>query len=337
MRKWTRNCSGESFVEIQARDSDIPPPNSTDMKKCFFTLMLTITASLQLPAAVIHYDFESLSGNIDGVDGWSVDRTNTTATVLTTGGLSYTGGDISINGGNRHLSLSMPAGDVANALQKSFTLSGQGDGSTVYFSFLYQASAASSSEFAISGLANGPDMRDSGAVLADRTTPQARLYDASQNSGTATAIAGGLGNDTTYFLVGRVTFNSSGDEEFDLILDPTSTDEATAFASPNTVSRDIGVTAFDQFGVLASGANAGTKLYDEIRIGNSYAEVIAVPEPQTALLAVIGATLVLLASNRRRRQKQISRTRQPVSFGLQVIEHQIHRDLDGIATVHRLG
>jgi len=261
--------------------------------------LLCLTAAIATPShsAVITYDFESLSGDINGVDGWSVERSNTTATVLTTGGLSYSSGGIVIDGGNHLLSLSVPMGDVNNALAKNFTLGGQGNGSTVYFSFLYQTPGVN--QFLISGLANGPDMRDSSAVLVDRSDDQARLYDAAQASSATDLTTGDLPTTTTQFVVGRVTFDATGNEVFELAINPSSLDETTAFTGATTVSHDIGITAFDQFGVLANANNNGTHLYDEIRIANSYAEVIPEPSATTLLLGGLGV-LVLL---RRRLQR----------------------------------
>lgn len=144
-------------------------------------------------------------------------------------------------------------------------------------------------------------MRDKGAVFVDRSQDQIRLYSNALNS-TSTDWVGGtdLPTNTTQLLVGRVTFHASGDEVFTLVANPTSTNEATAFSTGQTVvSRDISMTAFDQWGVLANAANNGTHLYDEIRIANTYAEVLAIPEPSAVALLVLGAGLVAVGHRSR--------------------------------------
>lgn len=95
---------------------------------------------------------------------------------------------------------------------------------------------------------------------------------------------------TTYLMVVRLDF-VAGNDTATLYVNPTPGGAAPA---SGTVKNDIDLTNVTQLGLTASGAFS----VDEIRIGDTFADVTPVPEPTTVgAIALVGAAALL----RRRR------------------------------------
>jgi hypothetical protein len=142
----------------------------------------------------------------------------------------------------------------------------------------------------------------------------------SANSAAATYDTSVLSFDTTYFVVGKYTIrgtlnSSTQDDDFQMWINPSSSTfggadpsgALVALAPQNDIPTNVGdgnavVQSFllRQDGT-ASGANAATSIiFDELRIGTTYAEVTptTVPEPTALSLLAVGV-FALLARCRR--------------------------------------
>jgi hypothetical protein len=283
----------------------------------FFSLALGATASA---AAIIVEDFEGLSlGDIDGQSGWRVTpQTGRTASVVS-GGISYTNGGVSINGGSQSLQVdgaatlgSDPATDFVG-LDFNFAASG----STTYFRFLLDPGNTATSHDAFTAIGfsgvdtsgdTGDDLSDdwsrisSAAVILRGANDQLRAYDSSGGRVENNLGSGSYFTGDPFLIVGRVTFDGSGNETVDLLVNPDSTTEpATWTASIST--QNLGVTSLGYFGVYVNDSDPGNNApfrIDGVAVGDSFSEVLAIPEPSTLMMSVLGLVCGALVMRRRR-------------------------------------
>jgi hypothetical protein len=280
---------------------------------------LLLSAVVAQGAVTVELNFDNLStGNIDGQDGWRVtDQPNRSATVVS-GGLSYSSGTVNRNGGSQALQLvledtglgSDPATDFVG---RNITPVGAA-GETVYFSFLMQLNDGRNSyQFVNFGLSGADTSADIGTDLSDdwsrissaaavvRGDDQFRLWDSSGGAtGTNTLNEWTFGNETnggSFLLIGRLTFNGSGDETLDFTINPNSTVEGDA--TWKTVSADTGVESLSYFGVYANVGDNQTMIIDDILIGTDYSSVVPEPSTYALFMGLAGLGFLLL---RRRKQ-----------------------------------
>lgn len=90
-----------------------------------------------------------------------------------------------------------------------------------------------------------------------------------------------------------MTFDSSGDETYEMWIDPTSTD-LTSLTPSATVTADMGVTAFEGLGIFANDSDNGTLTIDEF-------SVAVVPEPSFFATLFGLAAVAFLGLHRRRK------------------------------------
>ena len=113
-------------------------------------------------------------------------------------------------------------------------------------------------------------------------------------------IAMGIG--ITHLIVGRIDWNTAGNESVTLWVDPTDvTSEGAAgaaylFTSGFELTQLTGVRPF--VGNTSAGFNAVSANFDEFRMGGDWVSVV--PEPSTLTLAGLGAIGLVVAMRRRK-------------------------------------
>jgi len=110
----------------------------------------------------------------------------------------------------------------------------------------------------------------------------------------------------THLVIGRVDFDSGGNERIRLYIDPANvTDESLLTPYIDDISTNL--TAVTQFRMFAGGNLAGFGTaqgdFDEFRFGSTFGSVVtAVPEPASAVLVFGGATAAVIVRRRIRRR-----------------------------------
>ena len=217
------------------------------------------------------FDYGATSGDLTGKNGgsgWSGAYSDSgNSTIYTTPGLTYTG--LPTTGG---ASKTADGGGTTTINFRSFNTT-YGDGETeTWISFLAQRNgAASTATFA--GLSfynsNGIASTDSEVTFANGGTGGAwRIIDNGPpllNGSTAVTPASNI----TYLLVARILWGAGagGKDAVTLFVNPT----LGTIPSVADATLDVAITNFDKVRIAA--ANAINYTFDEIRIGDSYADV----------------------------------------------------------------
>lgn len=266
-------------------------------------------------AATIAYDgFESYTagtampdrgtaGELNGGTGWSNawdgDAVSSGDASIVSKSMSYSGGDISVNGGSNALRIRNTNSHVALRSYAAQT-------DSVYLGYLFETNA--NNEFFQQWNAKdeafaGSDTDQASVMqrLDGSSNPRfgVRINDNStQQYGTTPNVV----NNTTYYLVARVskTGGSTFYNTMDLMVNPTSSAEPSTWDASWTNNTDTGLDQLASLGFRLANVETGDEYFiDEIRVGDSWSAV-AVPEPSTLLL-VGGALGALLLFRRRRR------------------------------------
>ncbi|MEO1836402.1 MAG: PEP-CTERM sorting domain-containing protein [Akkermansiaceae bacterium] len=110
------------------------------------------------------------------------------------------------------------------------------------------------------------------------------------------SFAGGATHHDTSLIVGRIDWNPNGTADMLYLFNVTSVGDAEPALGDAiaTLSADFDQSNFNTIGLWDTGAS----LFDEIRFGTSYADVIGIPEPSGIALLGLGGLAILL---RRRR------------------------------------
>jgi hypothetical protein len=271
-----------------------------------FSLFALAIASSRSEATIISSEsFEgktvgSLSGQGGGV-GWANSWTAESGINVSQGGLNYSNGNVSVFGGDRKLSLNSPADGLAFSRQFAQSTTG-----TTYMSMLFQAgSVPDRSQDTIFMLVNNDLLSDVSSGF--RMTPSDSANRAFV-SGHA-ILGGGFSYSTgggeviqgaTNLLVARLYVSPIGTERVDFWFNPSSLDEASNTASTINTTAISGFTRsflmFGTFGLNQSGPDE--YFMDEIKIGSTWSDVVAVPEPSSILLVfATGFVACLVSSN----------------------------------------
>jgi len=241
--------------------------------------------------SVLQENFDGLTaGGLNGQGGWTADS----GVNVTAGGLSYSSGDIDVDGGAYHvqssaLSTVISSSQILPIAQTSFT----GQSGDVWFSYTFNASATSGNTTRYWFFVSDDPSINTGDTVAfgDSSTGGSGIYGSYRvdtSEGTVTASTNfSLG--TTYFVVGRMSKDgvSGLPGEYDLAefwVNPGSTNLG---ASAFTVDRDGKATGgIGTFGLTTLSAVA-TLLWDNVLIGTTREDVLDIytlPEPATRRL-----------------------------------------------------
>ncbi len=263
---------------------------------------LAITASA---GAQVSEDFETFSsGSFTSTGDWTISTDplqGPRTAEITTSGLDFKNSAYDIKGGNRALQLNLDATGQTPEPSDDFALFDfsstpvGADGDTVEFQFLFQQTSIGGGFFTnigVTGDVTAPrPSRFSSSSVTLRGTTQGRIWDSSGNR-TPNNTSRNFSDGSTHLAIGRVTFDSAGDETYELWIDPTSTDLSTLTPSA-VVTSDMGVTAFEGLGVFPNDDNNQTLTIDEF-------SVAVIPEPSVAG-SLVGILALSLIGLRRRR------------------------------------
>lgn len=256
-------------------------------------------------AALLTYDgFEDytvgtgLSGGSQGT-GWT---SNWTADVAaTTQTKSLVDGNGLVDGGVKALRM-MPTtnqSDLGNFMSRNFA-SQSGD---LYISFLIRhENGIGNDDFYNFQVTNGLTGNTAAAMGVGIRNAGGSPFFArvgSSSSGQTTNATTNAAINTTYLLVAKFSKDGSANyNRVDLFINPSSTAEP-GMASATATSNVTGLTSLSTFTVRNFQPEANdTLFFDELRIGTSFADVLPVPEPSSAMLLLFSATAFVF---RRRR------------------------------------
>ncbi len=283
-----------------------------------FTLaLLAITAGSQ--GAIIMADsFEyDATGPLDGKGsaggGWggawsASDVTGLDATVVA-GGLNYSAGGITVNGGARSVELQDTNG-IAQKMTRSFAsaMDMTGAGFEVYFRFLVSSNTSGlgnqdSATTGMNGYRNTPGTSAGSANMAGiygggSTAAGEHVAHAASSTSYAPRVVGG-GNAVAgqvYLIVGRFWLDPANPStttmanRLDIWIDPDTSDTLSSFdISSARTSASASKTHLDGLYLNAWAQLDGGEVvtYDEYIVAENWADVI--PEPATLSLLAIGA------------------------------------------------
>jgi hypothetical protein len=246
-----------------------------------------------------NYSSGALGGNgswVGGASGLTVGNAN----------LAYSGLADATNPGN---DVSVTSGGTAGSMTVSFTSTAITSGS-VYYSFLAEATTLPTGNNYLTSLL------PTGAAGPNGGTDPLAVYVGQQTAGSTYKVGvrhNGIGSGATYasanaaftlntvnFFVVKYTFGSGGTISLYVNPAPGGTEPAAdvTVGAGGTEASDLLLVGFK----AQSSATAGVWQFDTLRVGDTWASVtpIAVPEPSTCAIAVLGLAVTGLARRRRR-------------------------------------
>lgn len=266
---------------------------------------LGLAVASQSRAAIIAYDgFESyttgaaLVGQGSGGTGWPTDWAGLTNPQVSSASLTYSSGTVSHNGGSKAMGVTNTNNN--SLLSRSFAA----QTGTVYFSFLVRVPTNADwtgNEFFQFFVSDDTDNSNSGAIGDMNTGGSGFQARVTSNGTTNTTGSNSVYNlNQTYLLVGKFSksgVNASNYDTMDLFVNPTSLTEPVTPTS--TTGSNSLISSVTHFGLRTLNITDGDSfLFDEVRVGSSFASVV-VPEPGSCVLLGLGTLSLLL---RRRRQ-----------------------------------
>ncbi|WFB35964.1 PEP-CTERM sorting domain-containing protein [Kiritimatiellota bacterium B12222] len=275
-------------------------------KKLVYTLLFIGFAAICLQAELIASDdFNSYSiGELNSKgtisSGWQSTWSAATGSNVVNGGLSYSGGDISINGGSQALSIT---GSNNYQLNRQFDTFGTSSGEdAIYFSFLFRQVSGTPADFLNFTLDKDQDY-ELGSGIGDLSGTQAEFSARVKYTVQASETVSYTSSET-YLLVGRVSRDGDdGDrthplrfDQIELWVNPTSSSLGTADVIFDSSS---GMNDISYFGLRSANIGSGDEyLIDELRIGTDFSSIV-IPEPSSLLLLGIGLVLARMGVARR--------------------------------------
>ena len=285
--------------------------------KSYFLLsvfaLLLCGASEAYCATLAAEDFEDYAagGQIHGLSGgqgftgaWDVPvAARRPEFTVVNGGLNYSNGGITINGGDRAAQYAATESGIAILGGRSFPA----QSSAIYLSFLYNQSVENGNDdFMQLGFDTAPGNNPRVTALDRNGEFQLRSTTSAANS-VGTGVTSTPGE--TFFLVLKAekTGGSSTYNDLTLWVDPDSSSELDNIASATTtVNSGLDLSGSAAFVIRKAFQESGdTFLIDQIRIGDSFSDVASsnVPEPASiAIWSLIGLCLTWFGYYRIRRQ-----------------------------------
>ncbi len=207
--------------------------------------------------------------------------------------------------------LSIISGVAAGSTAANFSASPI-TGGTVYYSFLAQATALPTSNQYLTSLL------PTGATGPNGGTDPLAVYVGQQVAGSQFKIGirhQGIGTGATYASTSALTLNtinlfvvsytfnpSTGDDSVSLFINPTPGGPQPA-ADVSVSGGGTDAANLQEVGFKAqSSSGAGNWIFDTLRIGDTWADVIPAAIPEPSALALIGLGVVGLISSRRARR-----------------------------------
>ncbi len=210
-------------------------------------------------------------------------------------GLSYSGGTVVVDGGDRAVRISDSLDAV---LLREFD---NVSGGEVWFSFLYQQGTGSDSQDFINFWVSHDGDRNNSGGIGDHSTSNrqfsVRIRSASDKSPGVAGTSPVKGQ--TYFLVGRFTTEGSTGPagEFDQLemwINPTSADLNAGNRDVISDQRSVTNGPISFFGIRSVGITSEDQhFFDELRIGADAASVVPIPEAGSLILIGVGSVVLL--------------------------------------------
>lgn len=265
----------------------------TTLAKKFAVAALALSAVSASQAALLVYDgFDYTAGVINGTQsggtGWSTNWVvgEANAPSIVSPGLTFTGLDTEGN------ALS-DATVQSRGTRRTFDNTGLGgDGTSIWFSALYNHTSAGS-DFRLKffgssslslGVSDYATALNSGIGFHFLGGTGLRVENQNVQIGTATSLA----VNTVNLIVGRIDFSDTLNQDRVLLwVNPTISGTAPldSLAAQN-VTLQLQTTLGNA--VAARWGGAGTGIVDEIRLGTTFGDVVAIPEPSTYVLVLGG-------------------------------------------------
>ena len=284
-------------------------PRPVELLSLYATIFLIVSSSTLRGALVAYEGFNSYSANSElagqsGGTGWQSGWSAIAGVQVVSASLSYTGGSLSISGGDRALGINESNDEL---LTRGF--SAIGSGGEVYFSFLFQEVNGLGDAFLDIHVTDDADRDNSGSIGDLATGTSGKQFGTRIRKTTdSTSLSGVMFHPgETHLLVGRFSTNgvSGAAGEFDLMelwVDPTSVVPGAPTTSLDAAS---GLTGNSIAALGMRTANIFTSnqyLIDEIKVGTDFMSVVSpVPEPSSPVF--IGSGILALCVNQFRRKR----------------------------------
>ena len=284
--------------------------------KLLAILVIGATARTGQAALLVEETFQGYTaGNLigqaeqgTGLSGsWTnpVANGNVTFTVQNSGGMSYSGGNISVNGGSQYGRASSTAtvtGNNAANIGLSTPLTYNGTGTT-YISFLmrFGGTLETNDQFSLQLAVADNDTSFSRTGVRDDTStaPNDVSFLANNSSSVYPVPEVIVTAGTTYFVVLKLDVGGSGWTNASLWLDPTQLTEAGEGAA-DAIRAQTNNNVLNYLGFKFQQPDSGDSFdLDEIRIGTTWSDV-AVPEPSAWMLLAAAGTFFVITRRRRR-------------------------------------
>lgn len=297
------------------KNPDQTPSKSNPMKTflkilALFAALVTVGSS---QAALLVYDsFQGYTtGNLigqttaaTGVTGNWLDaapNANVAYTVAIASTMSYSGGDVVVNGGTQYgLVTAGPAAGPALAAANLALGSGLTVGTGAkYISFLMRFNGAldASDQFTFHMANTNSTTSTLRSGVRESTGDQAFVANDSSSSVIATPL---LTANTTYFAVLKLESTGINWSQATMWLNPTSTTVEGGGAAGSAVRALSGNAAMNYLGFKFQNADISDSFaLDEIRIGTTWSDVVTIPEPSTWVMLVGGCTALVFLRRRR--------------------------------------
>jgi hypothetical protein len=277
--------------------------------KTFFKLLVflaALAAGGSGQAQIIVYDSfqgyatgnligQTVSGTTGLTGSWTdVTATNITYAVANTTAMTYTGGDITIDGGSQYgVATATGAGAAASVANIQLSSGLAVAGGTKYFSFLMR----------YGGALNAGDQFAFNTALANNNTTSIMRSGVRENTGSfgfvandsSTTYTSAVSAITNYFVVVKLEQAGANWGNASMWVNPTSTITDNNGGAANAVRAIGGTSTINYMGFKFQSADIGDSFaLDEIRIGATWADVVVVPEPATwVLLAGVGTFFMI--------------------------------------------
>ncbi|MBC2603790.1 PEP-CTERM sorting domain-containing protein [Puniceicoccus vermicola] len=236
-----------------------------------------------------NYTLGDINGQNAGSDWTSAWSANESVDVVSSS-LSYSNGSVSVNGGTQAMQV---GGSSDLIFSRTFAASDTGD--AVYFSMLFRHESGGPGNWLQMFISDDTAYNSSSGSFGDLDQSSNRLGLRAYGPGGAysqSSASETYADDTTYFLVGRLSSNGSAGagDELDLLELWLNPDSQTLGSPIVSIERAMGIngSTADTFGARTYNMGASDAfLIDELRIGSTV-DAVVIPEPSSATL-LLGA------------------------------------------------